>query len=627
MRYLVCLGWALLVLLELPTSAAAADRIALVIGNASYRSAPRLANPRDDATDVAAALERNGFEVLLGLDLDKASMDEYAIRFSRRARTAEVAIIYYSGHALQFAGVNYLLPVDVELTDTADLRRLVRVDDLANDLRQAGNVRILVLDACRDNPFVDRLARSVGSTRAVTSDRGLARIDNPQGMIVSYATQPGQTADDGNGRNSPYTEAFLRRIQEPEEIGTVFRRITADVYARTSRKQLPELSLSMVGEFYLRGRPAAPNDTAGAPVDPCGPAERHWSSAEAIGTKEALEDHVARYPDCAFAGLARARIAALTPASKAESSGSAADVGPDTLLSERDMQRVRAIATKRDLPPLPALTFATSTTASSSARKLIGVWSSETGFGGVGRHAMLVISDIDARGGTRGYYLWGPPTARSPYKFPRGSYRFDGNVVGDQLTFKSPSWEVAASSVGGRRLLLEHRRPDGSTMSVMLAPAWRLVDAEVKQPLEGSRGAAVQATPDPDRAALVQAVQRELKRVGCYDGAINGDWSADTRSALNRFNDHARVALTTATPEPEAVTVLHAAKDRSCPDGSRAPRIKKPPAQRAADSKSRSRNCAMETLPQCISRVCPTRDCGLRGSGICAPPHRKVVCN
>src|SRR5438128_6324056 len=224
---------------SLATPALAEKRVALVIGNGAYQNAPRLPNPPNDAEDVGAALKRSGFETILRVNLDKAGMDEAAIQFSRAARNADVAVFYYSGHAMQFAGVNYLMPVDAKLTDDADFRRMARVDDIVADLQQAKNLRILVLDSCRDNPLAEQLKRSIGTTRAVSVQRGLAKIDSPQGMIVAYATQSGRTAEDGSGRNSPYTAAFLRHIEAKEEIGTVFRRISADVYAATARTQLP----------------------------------------------------------------------------------------------------------------------------------------------------------------------------------------------------------------------------------------------------------------------------------------------------------------------------------------------------------------------------------------------------
>ena len=238
--------------------AAAEQRVALVIGNGAYEKAETLPNPKNDAEDVAAALKRAGFETIVGIDLSKTDMENATIRFAGKARNADVALFYYSGHALQFGGVNYLLPVDADLKDETDLRGMPRLDQIVADLQRAKNLRILVLDSCRDNPLAEQLKRSIGLARAASLQRGLARIDSPQGMIVAFSMQAGHTAADGSGRNSPYTAAFLHHIETKEEIGRVFRRITAEVYDVTGREQLPELSLSLIGEYYLHGTPSLP---------------------------------------------------------------------------------------------------------------------------------------------------------------------------------------------------------------------------------------------------------------------------------------------------------------------------------------------------------------------------------
>jgi uncharacterized caspase-like protein len=236
-------------------------------------------------------------------------LQDAAIRFARAARGADVAVFYYSGHAMQYAGVNYLVPIDAELRDEADLRRMARVDEILADLQQAKNLRILVLDSCRDNPLADDLKRSIGLTRGASIGRGLARMESLDGTIISYSTQAGGTAEDGEGRNSPYTTAFLKHIADKEDIATVFRRISANVIETSNGTQRPELSLSFFGEFYLNGKLEL---TVRPPVDPCTAAESHWKSAEAIGSIATFEDHLARFPNCAFIGLAKARIESLT---------------------------------------------------------------------------------------------------------------------------------------------------------------------------------------------------------------------------------------------------------------------------------------------------------------------------
>lgn len=295
--------------------ASAETRVALVIGNGAYANTAKLPNPPHDAEDVAASLKRSGFEVIEGADLRQADMQDLTIRFARAASRADVAMFYYSGHAMQYNGVNYLMPIDALLADEADLKRFVRVDDIVNDLQQAKNLRILVLDSCRDNPLAETLKRSAGTMRAASIGRGLSKVEAPRGTIVSFSTQSGQTAADGSGRNSPYTSAFLKHIEEPQEIGEVFRDISSDVYDSSGKTQLPELSLSIIGKFYLNGpvsvtiAPAAPQAAPG--TDPCASAESHWKAADSIGTIGAFEDHLARFANCSFAGLAKARIDAL----------------------------------------------------------------------------------------------------------------------------------------------------------------------------------------------------------------------------------------------------------------------------------------------------------------------------
>jgi|GEM_PF-830676 len=332
MRLLTLLGIvaSITLLLAQLSPAFAETRVALVIGNEAYQNVPRLRNPANDANAVAAALKRSGFDTIMATNLDQRGMEDAAIRFSRAARTADIALFYYSGHALQFNGVNYLAPVDTNLKDEADLRRMTRVDEIVADLQQAKNLRILVLDSCRDNPFAEQLRRSIGTTRSIPIGNGLAKIDAPQGMIMVYATQAGRTAADGIGNNSPYTEAFLKHIEKQEEIGTIFREISEDVYETTQHTQLPELSLSIIGRFYLRGK--GPED-AGPSTRPVpqvvDKSKSDFESAMAVDTVAGWEAFLKQYPDGLYAALARDRkakieknkLAALTPPSAAQLQG------------------------------------------------------------------------------------------------------------------------------------------------------------------------------------------------------------------------------------------------------------------------------------------------------------------
>src|ERR1700730_6388420 len=244
------------ILLALSTAAALAERrVALVIGNSQYKN-PNLVlfNPRNDAEDVAAALRTLGFEVIMTVDAGRRDLDLAMIQFARLATAADAALFFYAGHALQYQGRNYLMPIDAELEDEISLRyQMMLMDDVRVALERAGGVKIMILDACRNNPVVDRLKRKmVGVNRNVDIVRGLARVDKTEGIVVAYATAADEVAAAGTGRHSPFTTALLKRLQEPGlEIGKMFRHIAADVNEQTHGRQRPEIYVSLIDEYYL----------------------------------------------------------------------------------------------------------------------------------------------------------------------------------------------------------------------------------------------------------------------------------------------------------------------------------------------------------------------------------------
>jgi hypothetical protein len=240
----------------LSTDAAWAERkVALVVGNSHYKNPSLvLLNPKNDAEDVADVLRSLDFDVLFTVDANKRDLDVAMTQFARSATGADVALFYYAGHALQYQGRNYLMPIDGELEDEVSLRyQMVLLDDVRAALDRTDGVKIAILDACRNNPVVDSLRRKMaGVSRNVEVTRGLARIDKALGMVVAYSTAADDVAADGAGRNSPFTSALLRRLKEPGlEIGSMFRRIAADVNEKTGGRQRPETYVSLIGEYYL----------------------------------------------------------------------------------------------------------------------------------------------------------------------------------------------------------------------------------------------------------------------------------------------------------------------------------------------------------------------------------------
>jgi hypothetical protein len=246
-----------LVVLTGAVGPARADRrVALVVGNSHYSNASLfLSNPKNDAEDVAAALRGVGFEVVLAVDATKKELDFNMAKFARLAIDADAAMFYYAGHAVQYQGRNYLMPTDAEVEDEISFRfQMTPLDDVRAALDRSDGVKIIVLDACRNNPVVNALRRrATGESRSLGAVRGgLAKVDKAQGMVVAYATAADEVAADGDGRNSPFTSAFLKRLKEPGlEIEQLFRRVAADVNATTGGRQRPETYVSLLTNYYL----------------------------------------------------------------------------------------------------------------------------------------------------------------------------------------------------------------------------------------------------------------------------------------------------------------------------------------------------------------------------------------
>ena len=234
------------------------ERIALVIGNGAYRHAPSLPNPTNDAADVAALLQRMHFTVMQGSDLDRDAMEDLMIRFAKAATDAEIALAFYAGHGIQVEGTNYLIPVDATVEDELDLRRLIRLDDMVRDTGRAYRFGLVMVDACRDNPFESTLARSLRTaSRSLGPMRGLAPPVVPPRVLVAYATGATETAADGTGRNSPFTSALLKHLAEPDDVRIVIGKVVDAVAEASDQRQRPDYWGSLGGDRIFLVDPEA----------------------------------------------------------------------------------------------------------------------------------------------------------------------------------------------------------------------------------------------------------------------------------------------------------------------------------------------------------------------------------
>lgn len=334
-----------LLLLLAPGALAQERRVALVVGNGAYRHAAALANPGNDAEGVARTLAGLGFRVTLLRDLGVSAFREALLDFGDAARGADVALFFFAGHGLQMGlrdrAENFLVPVDAQLADARRLEdetiRLSRVLELMESAR----ARVVILDACRDNPLIAAMANA-GGTRSV--GRGLAPIEGAaQGTLIAFSTAPGAIAADGRGNNSPFTEALLRHLPTPSvELRTVLTRVRAEVARATANAQTPWSNDGLLTELFLAGReapPAAPPPAAALPpIVPAVPAEAlevvFWQSVQTTQRPEELEEFLRRFPDGTFAGLAQSRLAEMR---RAEASR---DAAPPAARAEAERARL-----------------------------------------------------------------------------------------------------------------------------------------------------------------------------------------------------------------------------------------------------------------------------------------------
>ncbi|MGE0503491.1 MAG: caspase family protein [Rhizobiaceae bacterium] len=295
------------------TGAAAEKRVALVVGNSEYEHIPRLTNPANDAADLTEKLKALGFELFGGVDRNKAQLESDLIQFGRATRDAEVALFFYAGHGIQVDGENYLVPVDarVEFEDEIDIS-LVGLSTAMRQLQRGSRTNIVFLDACRDNPFADKLAAS--SNRSAMSLKGLSRVQSGRGTFIAYATQPDAVASDGAGRNSPFTAALLKHIDTPgQTISDMMIEVRNEVIEATNNAQIPWDSSSLTGRFsFAAAEPGGGTGDRAAPASGGEAPDREaYEFAMSVDTCGAYEAVIRRFPGSFYADLARERSAAV----------------------------------------------------------------------------------------------------------------------------------------------------------------------------------------------------------------------------------------------------------------------------------------------------------------------------
>jgi hypothetical protein len=322
--------------------AKADKRVAFVVGNGAYKNVAPLPNPAIDAKSMAKVLRNVGFDVVEGANLTRDKMTERLLEFGKKAEGADVALFFYAGHGIAINGTNYLLPVDADLKSEMDVKlgAAINIDVTLEQTMGDAKVKLVFLDACRDNPFAAKI-RSAKATRSVNVQTGLAEMKSGEGTLIAFATGPGQTALDGQeGTNSPFTRALMANIATPGvEIQQAMTKVRAQVNEETNKGQLPWGHTNLIGSVYLN--PAAAGAKAEAPNTPAvavGPTSEveleFWRSVKESNKPEELNAYLTNYPNGTFKSIALARIASLQDGPSTATRNLTTGIDPATFTEE-----------------------------------------------------------------------------------------------------------------------------------------------------------------------------------------------------------------------------------------------------------------------------------------------------
>ena len=342
MRFLIAALSAATLLVS--ANAAFADkRVAFVVGNGAYKNVAALPNPAVDAKSMAKLLRNVGFDVVEGSNLTRDKMTEKLLDFGKKAEGADVALFFYAGHGIAVNGTNYLLPVDADLKSEMDVKlgAAINVDLTLEQTMSDAKVKLVFLDACRDNPFAAKI-RSAKATRSVSVASGLAEMKSGEGTLIAFATGPGQTALDSEaGTSSPFTRALMANIASPGvEIQQAMTKVRAQVNEETSKNQLPWGHTNLIGTVYLN--PVAGDSAVEAANTPAaaGPASEveleFWRSIKDSNKPEELNAYLTNYPNGTFKPIALTRIASLQdgPSTTTRNLTTGVGVDPSTFSDE-----------------------------------------------------------------------------------------------------------------------------------------------------------------------------------------------------------------------------------------------------------------------------------------------------
>ena len=496
----------------------AEKRVALVLGNAAYQNVAKLPNPVNDSAVISVTLKDAGFDVVDSRHDLPAAETRRALRdFADRARDADIAVVYYAGHGIEVDGANYLIPVDAKLErDTDVYDEALSLDRVLLAIEPAKKLRLVILDACRDNPFSKNMKRIVAS-RAI--GQGLAKVEpTSPNMLIAYSAKAGSTAADGDGKNSPFTVALSKHLTTPGlDVRRAFGFVRDDVLKNTGNRQEPFVYGSLGGEDVpLVPAPAKAASPAPVPAaNPQAEARRDYELALQIGNKSALNAFLAQYPDGFYASLARLQLEKIA----AEEARVAAT--EKARLAEQERARLSAEGAQKTQQAKADADAKAAEQARVAAEK-----------------AKQVAQEQAAAAEQK----------RAATEAQAAQKAAESKAVADN---------AAASRAG-------------------VSPS----TAEKPQGEKGLNLAALTAGSPP--AEIAKSVQAELRRVGCFSAAADGEWNAASQRSMALFNRHAGTKFDVKLASLDALDAIKLKSSRVCPlvcehgfkpDGDRCSRI------------------------------------------------------
>jgi hypothetical protein len=483
--------------------ASAEKRVALVIGNSSYQNVAPLVNPVNDAAAISETLKGAGFDFVENLRDLKASEMRRALRgFSDKARDADVAVVYYAGHGIEVDGNNYLIPVDAVLERDIDIYdETFALDRILASIEPAKQLRLVILDACRDNPFAKTMKRTIGS-RAV--GRGLAKVEpNSPNTLIAFASKAGSTTLDGDSKNSPFTAALVKYIAKPGlDLRRAFGFVRDDVLRNTGNRQEPYLYGSLGGDDLplVPAKPAAATSTPNSNVE----IRRDYELALQIGSREVWTAFLAQYPEGLYATLAKGQLNKIT----LEEARIAAT--ERARLAEEEKARLRAEGAKQAEQAKAAAEATTAEAARLAAEKAKQSQQDKIAAAEQARAASEKLAAEKAE-------------AANTAAAKAASGKVDAE--------KSP-----ADAVKPEQQVASLRPANGPAPSTALSAA-----------------------------DIIRSMHVELRRVGCLTGSADGEWTSTSRRALELFNKNAGAKFDVTVASIETLASIKAAPARVCP--------------------------------------------------------------